>query len=120
MHEMSIAVALVEQLQRLAAEQRAVRIVDVEVQCGILRQVVPGALRLAFEAASADTPAAGATLKIVEEGLAALCRGCGERFEAAIDDYRCPRCRLADVELVAGQDIVLKTVVCETEDEATT
>lgn len=120
MHEMSIAVALVDRLTRLAAEQHAVRIVDVEVECGILQQIVPDALLLAFEAASADTPAAGAKLKIVEEGLAAHCRNCGQHFEASLDDYRCPQCGRADAELIAGQDVVLRTVVCETENEAAT
>jgi len=114
MHEMSIALALVEQLQRIAAEQRAVRIVEVEVRCGVLRQVVPEALQLAFSAASADTPAAGAVLRISEEDLVAKCRPCGTQFAARMDDYRCPTCRQADVELVGGQDIVLKSVVCDT------
>ncbi len=118
MHEMSIATALVGQLQRIAAEQHAVRIREVEVQCGVMQQVVPEALQLAFEAASTDTLAAGATLRIVEEGLAAQCRACDERYAAALDDFRCPRCHTADVVLVAGRDVVLRTVVCETEDEA--
>jgi hydrogenase nickel incorporation protein HypA/HybF len=117
MHEMSVAAALVEQLQRIAAEQHALRITEVEVQCGVMQQIVPEALQLAFEAASLDTPAAGAKLRIVEEGLTARCRGCGEQFQAAIDDYRCPRCKQADVELTSGRDILLRTVVCETRGE---
>ncbi len=116
MHEMSIAMALVDQLQRIAAEQHATRITEVEVRCGVLRQVAPEALELAFCAASADTPAAGAVLTVVEEGLRARCRACGQEFEAAIDNYLCPQCRMADVELLAGRDIVLQSVTCETED----
>ena len=118
MHEMSIASALMEQLLRIAEEQRAARIAEVEVHCGVMQQIVPESLRFAFEALSAGTPAAGATLRIVEEGLVAQCRSCGERFEAAIGNYLCPKCQVADVEIVAGRDIVLRTVVCETEDKA--
>jgi hydrogenase nickel incorporation protein HypA/HybF len=113
MHEMSIASALMEQLLQLADQQHAARITDVEVHCGAMQQVVPESLRFAFEALSAGTLAAGATLRIVEEGLLAQCRSCGERFEAAIGDYRCPKCQAADVEIVAGRDIVLRTVVCD-------
>ena len=94
------------------------RIREVEVQCGVMQQIVPEALQLAFEAASADTLAAGATLHIVGEGLVAQCRTCDERYAASLDDFRCPRCQTADVQLVAGREIVLRTVVCETEDEA--
>ncbi len=113
---MSIALSLVEQLQRLAAEHQAVRITEVEVRCGVLRQVAPAALELAFTAATAETVAAGANLKVIEEGLVARCRACGTEFATEIDDYSCPTCQQADVEFVAGHDIVLTAVVCETPD----
>ena len=118
MHEMSIASALMEQLLQIAEQQHAARIAEVEVHCGVMQQIVPESLRFAFDALSAGTPAAGATLKIVEEGVVAQCRSCGGRFAAALDNYQCPKCQVADVEVVAGRDIVLRTVVCETEDKA--
>jgi len=116
MHEMSIALSLVEQLCRIAAEKHAVRITEVEVHCGVLRQVMPEALELAFSAVTEETVAAGATLKIIEEGLVARCRACGMEFATGIDDYSCPGCQQADVAFVAGHDIVLTAVVCETAD----
>ena len=116
MHEMSIAVSLVEQLQRVAAEHRATRITAVEVECGVLQQIVPEALELAFTAAAVDTVAQGATLNIVAQRLVVRCRSCGTEFAAEIDDYLCPRCQTADVAVVTGRDIVLKSVTCETED----
>lgn len=118
MHEMSIATSLMEQLLRVAQEQRAIRITEVEVVCGAMQLVVPEALKLAFEAVTAETVAAGAELKLVEERLMANCRACGTRFEPAIDNYLCPQCRVADVDIVAGKDIVLKSVVCQTEERA--
>lgn len=114
MHEFSIATSLLEQLLRIGAEQRATRVVQVELRCGVTRQIVPEALELAFAAVSADTLAAGATLHVVTEPLRAACRSCQREFAAAIDDYRCPACGRADVVLVGGHDIVLQTVVCET------
>jgi hydrogenase nickel incorporation protein HypA/HybF len=116
---MSIATALMDQLTQIAQTQRVQRIVAVEVICGEMQQVVPDALHLAFEAVTAETIAAGATLTIVEQALAARCRACGAEFAPQIDDYLCPACGQADVELTAGRDIVLQSVVGETEDEAT-
>ena len=113
MHEFSIASALMDQLRQIADQRHAARIVEVEVRCGVMQQVVAESLQLAFAALSAETPAAGAQLKIVEEGIVAKCRPCGGSFEAAIDNYLCPRCRTADVEITAGRDIVLQSVVCE-------
>ena len=112
MHEFSIAAALVAQLQDVARAQRATRIVELELRCGVMQQIVPECLQLAFEAVSADTLVAGARLKIVEETVVARCRACGLEFQAAIDNYLCTRCQTADVEIMAGRDITLRTVVC--------
>lgn len=118
MHELSIAHSLAEQVARIARENRAVRVLEVEVHCGVMRQVVPEALAVAFEAVTAETVAAGAQLRIVEEALTACCRPCGTSFAATIDNYLCPRCGQADVEVLTGRDIVLRTVICETAAEA--
>jgi hydrogenase nickel incorporation protein HypA/HybF len=113
MHELSLANALLESLLRVAAEQRATRIVELEVDCGVLQQVVPEALATAFEALSQGTPAAGARLRIREVGLRVRCRKCGAEYAAAIDNYVCAGCGAADVELLAGRDMVLRSVVCD-------
>ena len=118
MHEMSIATSLMEQLQRIAAERDARSITEVEVVCGVMQQVVPEALELAFETLAQDTLAASATLRIIEEPLAGTCRGCEREYVPDLNDFRCPKCELADPELTAGQDIILKTVVMETDDKA--
>ncbi len=115
MHEMSIAMGLMEALLELAAERRARRILDVEVICGVMQQVVPEALQLAFEAASQNTVAQGAKLQIVEEAISVRCRSCGQEYAAAIDNYRCPICGEADAEIIGGRDIILKSVTCETD-----
>ncbi len=118
MHEMAIAAALMDQLLHIADQQRAARVCEVELRCGVMQQVVAESLQLAFEVVSADTLARGATLKIVEQPLVARCRQCDRQFNAAIDNYLCPQCRTANVDIVAGRDIVLQSVVCETEGGA--
>ena len=117
MHEMGIASALVEQLAALARQHGVARITALHVVCGAMRQVVPEALQWAFAAASAGTVADGATLTVSEQGVTGRCRHCGQQFAAQIDDYRCPQCSVADVEVLTGQDIVLESVMCEMQDE---
>jgi hydrogenase nickel incorporation protein HypA/HybF len=77
------------------------------------------AMHLAFEAVAKGTLAEEATLKLEEERLTAMCRSCGHEYKPTIQDFLCPKCATADAQLIAGQDIVLKSVVCETEEEAT-
>jgi len=116
MHEMAIAASLVEHVLEVARQQRAVRVDDVELEVGVLQQVVPESLELAFTAAIAGTLAEGARLKLMETPARAVCRPCAREFDAAVDDYRCPQCGQADVRIVGGHDIILKTVVCQTEE----
>ena len=86
MHEFSLATAMVEQLERIAVENGLTRIDDVNVLCGVMQQVVPEALQIAFTAASAGTVAEGAKLTIAEERLIVRCRNCGAKHPAEVDN----------------------------------
>ncbi len=118
MHEMSIAENLMDQILQIAADNNAKQIVTVEVVCGEMQQVVPEALLLAFDTVKAGTPAADATLTIREQSLQAKCRSCGHEFSPAIDNFLCPHCEDADVELIAGDQIILQSMECEVANEA--
>jgi hydrogenase nickel incorporation protein HypA/HybF len=118
-HELSIAMEIVRQAVEIAGQHGADRIDEVEVQVGVMRQVQEDALRMSFEAAGEGTPAAKARLVMIEERVAAVCKVCDCRFEPQLDNFVCPRCGLADVRVVAGNDIILKSIVCQTAEETT-
>ena len=80
MHEMSIAAAMLDGVLQVAEQAGAARVEAVEVEIGVMKQVVPEALRVAWEAVRADTLADGAVLRIEEVPAAAECRRCGRRF----------------------------------------
>jgi len=117
MHEMSIAVALVEQLEALAAEHGASRIEEVHLRAGAMRGIVPEALELAFEVAAEGSVAEGGRIVLEVVQPVARCRVCGARFEPQIDSFLCRECGEADVELIAGNDILITSVVAQQEDE---
>ena len=113
MHELSIASDILRCAVEAAGRHGAVRIQELVVEVGPMRQVVAEALRTAFEVISEGTPAQGAAMKVIETAIKATCRGCGCGFEPTIDNCLCPQCKKADVEITAGNDIVLKSVSCE-------
>jgi len=84
MHETLIATSLVDSLLELAQAENLQRIEAVELEVGVLRQVVPEALELAFQAAAVGTLAEGASLRIVEIPAEAECQLCGRHFRAAV------------------------------------
>ena len=117
MHEMPIAAAIVEQAVEAVERHGATRIEAIEVVIGKMRMIVPEALQMAFSAVSEGTIAEGAVLQIEEVPIDALCRVCGHRFEPEIALYLCPKCEQADVEILSGNDMILKSVTAETPEE---
>ena len=119
MHELSIAVGVLDSALRAAEQAGATRVEAVEVEVGAMRQVVPEVLRVAWEAVRAETLADGAVLTIEEVPAHAQCRQCGECFQPDVEySFLCPHCDQADVRIVRGNDIVLKSVICQTEPGA--
>jgi hydrogenase nickel incorporation protein HypA/HybF len=110
MHEMAIAVALLQQLESAAREHGLARIESVTVRTGVFRQVVPEALETAFAALAQGTRAEGAALRIELVPARARCRQCGHAFEPETDSFLCPQCHQADAEILEGDDIVLASL----------
>lgn len=110
MHEMSIAVELMSQLEAVAAANGMTTIEEVTISAGALRAIVPEALDMAFEALAMGTCAAGAKLVLEIVSPRGRCRTCGREFGVEIDNFTCPHCNLADVEVIAGNEIILASV----------
>ncbi len=107
---MSIAVALLGQLEELSLEYGFERVESLTVEAGVLRGIVPEAFEMAFVEASKGGVAEGARLDLNIVPVRARCRECGHEFESSVESYRCERCGQADVELISGMDILLMSI----------
>ncbi len=108
MHELSIAVNLVEIAVEEARRQGAARAHAVHLRLGPLSGVVGDALRSAYEVACVDTPLAGSKLLIEETPVEIFCRRCGcERAVVSIQDMRCRLCRTPSSQVVRGRELEL-------------
>jgi hydrogenase nickel incorporation protein HypA/HybF len=117
MHEMSIAMQIIQQLEEIAARNNVIRIDEVEVEVGVMQQVVPEALHLSFSSATEGTVAENAKLIISEEPMTAECGDCGCEFSPTLEDFTCPRCKQASARITSGNSITLKSIVCQTPEE---
>ncbi len=113
MHEFSIATHIVAQLEALAAAHAMGRITALTVAAGEMRQIVPDALSTAFAAAAGGTAAAGADLVLETVPVVVECRSCGRRYRPADGNYVCESCGTADVAVVEGNELVIRTVEYE-------
>lgn len=78
MHELSLALALVETLEERLRDRSGARVTAVHLRIGPLAGVVESALRAAFEVAAAGTLADGAHLAIERTSIVVRCRACGQ------------------------------------------
>jgi len=117
MHELSIAEALVAIAARHAGDRRVHR---VEVKVGHLRQVVPAALDFAFSLVAEGTPVAGAELVLEEVPAGGRCRDCGTEAELPGLPLTCPRCGGLDLEVTAGEELLVDTLELDESPAAAT
>jgi hydrogenase nickel incorporation protein HypA/HybF len=109
MHELAITESLVDAIRaRLGGE----RVLRVRLQVGRLQAVEPDALRFAFEMYTRGTTLDGAALDIDEVAPRGRCRACG--VEQALDGSAALcRCGSADVEVLAGDELRIASVIVE-------
>jgi hydrogenase nickel incorporation protein HypA/HybF len=110
MHELSIAQALVEQVEAVAAKEQASRVARVSIVVGALSGVDPEALRAAFPLVAEGTVAGGAELEIEQVAARVSCRVCGRESAAEGFFMVCGACGSKDVELSAGRELNFKSV----------
>jgi len=111
MHELSIAVAVVEAVEELAREHGADSADEVRMRIGTLAGVEPDALRFSFTVAQEGTVLHGASLVIEEVPAQARCLPCDARFAVGSPPFLyCPRCDGAAVEVLTGRELDLTGV----------
>ena len=107
MHELAMTQSVVD----MGAERtdgRQVGLVRLEV--GMLSGVVPDAMRFCFELLTAGTPLEGAALEIDQPEGRGHCRTCGQDV-ALLEPILLCDCGSADVEVVAGRELAVASVV---------
>jgi hydrogenase nickel incorporation protein HypA/HybF len=107
MHELAITQGVVDAVTERTGTAPVTR---VRVRVGRLSGVVPDALRFCFELVTAGTPLDGAALEIEQPEGRARCRACGAEFALADLILLCD-CGSADVEVLAGRELAVASVV---------
>ncbi len=108
MHELSIAMSLVDMASEEAERRGGVSIEAVHLKLGPLAGVVKEALAFSFDIAAAGSAIEGARLVIEDIPLTANCGPCGvERVIATPQHLRCPVCGTPTPDIVHGAELEL-------------
>ena len=101
MHELGIALQIVE---AVSERSRGARVKRVVLELGVLSAVSPEALLFCFELATEGTLAEGATLEILQRPGRARCRACTTELELLRPFGRCV-CGGSDLDWLAGEEL---------------
>ncbi|MFJ6632898.1 hydrogenase maturation nickel metallochaperone HypA [Streptomyces sp. NPDC091376] len=111
MHEMSIALAVVDQVEEAARSHGATAVRTVRLRIGELAGVVPDALAFSFQLACEGTVLEGAALVTEPVPGRARCAACADEWAVGMPPRLCcPECGQATAELVAGRELRIAAV----------
>ncbi|MBM3163571.1 MAG: hydrogenase maturation nickel metallochaperone HypA [Chlorobi bacterium] len=113
MHEMSVALSIIEAVDEKARLEGAGRISEIELVVGRLAGIDAESLKFCFSAAARDSLAEHAVLAVREREGQGLCTACGSSFPLAFHIAECPVCRSFSVRIVSGDEFFIQSITIE-------
>ena len=108
MHELSIAMSIVELAEEESGRRGGVQIKAVHLRLGLLSGVVKRALLSSYEMACEHTPLAGSQLVIEEVPVIVFCRQCdAQRPVHSTQMFCCSECGTPTGEVVQGKELMV-------------
>lgn len=111
MHELSIAVELVNVAEDAAHRANAVRVEVVHLRLGVMAGVVKDALWFAYDVATKDTVLEGSRLEIEDVPLVVYCAECEQEMALPSTQYfACPVCNTPTTDIRQGRELEIETM----------
>lgn len=111
MHELSIAVELVELVTAAVQANGGGVVSAVHLRLGVLAGVDHEALLFAYDIAVQDTPLAGSQLMITEMPLLLYCPQCKAEVQAlSVQALCCPQCGAFSADVRGGRELEIDSV----------
>lgn len=113
MHELSIAMSIVDMAQE-EAQMRSAKVTAVHLRLGLLSGVVKEALLSCYGMACAGTPLEGSNLRIEEIPVEIFCDRChAPRVPSSTQLFSCPMCGTPSATVVHGKELEVSALEIE-------
>ncbi len=113
MHELSIAMSVIEIADEYAAKENATVVKEIEIEVGELSGVVLDALEFAMEVAVRNTILEQARCHYIRIPGVARCKKCGNEFSTTNLYTPCPKCNSFEQEFISGRELRVKSLMVE-------
>ncbi len=123
MHELSLAVSIIETAVKAAKEHNAKKILEINLEIGDFTVVSEDRLRFALEITSKDTIAEDAKINIERTPGRIRCKKCGYEGESSppteddplqhliMSSLKCPQCGDTHTEIIGGREMGVVDIV---------
>lgn len=113
MHEMSLALGLVEAVRAEMGRHGAKRLLRVGISIGELAGVDRQSFTFCLEAAFAEEHWEQVAAELSSKAAEVCCRTCKRRFSPQPDDFRCVDCQAANVDVLSGDAVEIEWLEVE-------
>ena len=110
MHELSVCLALMQQVESIAAQHGASRVETISLRIGPLSGIEPALLEHAFPLAATGTVADGGRLAIEQSEIVVRCTECGACSTVAPNRLVCGECGDFRTRLESGDEMLLASL----------
>ncbi|MCY1712680.1 hydrogenase maturation nickel metallochaperone HypA [Caproiciproducens galactitolivorans] len=112
MHELGVLNALVHTVEGIVREEGLTEVEKIVIEVGELSGIVPRYIEQCYPAAVYKTFMEKTALELVVVPGIVKCRECGRVFNAAANDLYCLDCGGQNLEILEGNDMIVKEIVC--------
>lgn len=113
MHELSVCLSLLDQVEHIARERNAMSVAKIVLRIGPLSGVEPDLLRNAYPLAAAGTVAEDAELVIEDAEVIVRCTACGAESSVPPNRLLCGRCGDFRTRVSSGDEMILERLELE-------
>jgi len=113
MHEMSIALSIIDIAEAQAKKENAKFVKELELDIGTMAGIEFESLDFALETAVKNTILEQSDIKINKIQAIAKCLDCDNEFEAFQLFAKCPKCQSQTTFLTTGKELKVKSLLIE-------
>lgn len=113
MHELSLAMSLIEEVEGVLRKENSSKALSVSVSIGKFSGVEREPFEFCFPLAAEGTKLEGARLEITEIPVSVLCEDCNAETHPEIPLVACVQCHSSNVRIIEGREFLLTSLEVE-------
>ncbi len=112
MHELGVISSMVKTIEEIIKEEGFTEVQKLVLEVGELSGVIPHYMEVCFPAAVYKTFMENTILEMETVPGIVRCKDCGREFNATAQDFTCPECGSHNMEILSGNDVMIKEILC--------